>query len=504
MPLGRRVRTSAVVRPESAANRRRELLIAGAGAGIVSKTITAPMDRIRILFQVHRKRLFSLRGFLRRGMDIVRLEGPLGLWRGNLAVVLQVMPYAGVQFMAFDHILWDQLSFVCFGVSLCFNIRIMAFVALVLALPLLAAAGPAGVRGGKAMGAPYPGLSAYDLGTVKFDRVAILSGPGDRGPIRPAMEAALDYIGQARCSVEVPPHTLMLAAVFLRLILIAVAEVQDYLAEAWGKLLFSGLDVAAACLLQGILQHKGSKRISLILLCAWLGFAARDELPVAMLLQTLAFVATNKVLTAQYFVWWLCLVPFVLPKLESRSGLMRSMLVWMAAEVHWLLWAYLLEFRQLPVRPAVWVASCLFLVAHINVLREESSVSLEAHVLRKYAGVIEGPACTGTGSIPAGPVCYGGSILTETFSVHVISHDGDVGIVDMKAVGPQSAECEGAQFQNDNNVISIENDHGCGLTNYEYSVEYCPDQDHLIINLVKPYSVRVVLDSQTCPAAGEV
>eukprot|EP00437_Effrenium_voratum_P018146 CAMPEP_0181445050 /NCGR_PEP_ID=MMETSP1110-20121109/25389_1 /TAXON_ID=174948 /ORGANISM="Symbiodinium sp., Strain CCMP421" /LENGTH=142 /DNA_ID=CAMNT_0023569085 /DNA_START=88 /DNA_END=516 /DNA_ORIENTATION=- len=119
-------------------------------------------------------------------------------------------------------------------------------------------------------------------------------------------------------------------------------------------------------------------------------------------------------------------------------------------------------------------------------------------------GIIEGPACTGTGNIPAGPVCYGGSILTETFSVHVISHDGDVGIVDMKAVGPQSAECEGAQFQNDNNVISIENDHGCGLTNYEYSVEYCPDQDHLIINLVKPYSVRVVLDSQTCPAAGEV
>ena len=51
-----------------------------------------------------------------------------------------------------------------------------------------------------------------------------------------------------------------------------------------------------------------------------------------------------------------------LPSLDSQ--------VWMAAEVHWLLWAYLLEFRQLPVRPAVWVASCLFLLAHINVLCE--------------------------------------------------------------------------------------------------------------------------------------
>ncbi|CAE7176124.1 slc25a42, partial [Symbiodinium pilosum] len=73
----------------------------------------------------------------------------------------------------------------------------------------------------------------------------------------------------------------------------------------------------------------------------------------------------------------------------------------------------------------------------------------------------------------------------------------------MKAEGPQQAECEGAQFQNDGNVITIENDNGCGLTNYEYSAEYCPDQDHLVVNLVKPYQVRMVLDRQACPVAGE-
>ena len=32
-----------------------------------------------------------------------------------------------------------------------------------------------------------------------------------------------------------------------------------------------------------------------------------------------------------------------------------------------------------------------------------------------------------------------------------------------EAEGPQSAECDGAQFQNDANVITIENDHGCNL-----------------------------------------
>eukprot|EP00439_Symbiodinium_sp_Y106_P044321 s448_g5.t1 len=105
--------------------------------------------------------------------------------------------------------------------------------------------------------------------------------------------------------------------------------------------------------------------------------------------------------------------------------------------------------------------------------------------------------CSGEGNLPAGPVCFGGTLLTQTFNIHVVSHDGAVGIVDLKAEGPQSAECDGAQFQNDANVITIENDHGCGLAKYEYT-------DNLVVNLVKPYSIRMVLESQSCPAAGEV
>ena len=31
-------------------------------------------------------------------------------------------------------------------------------------------------------------------------------------------------------------------------------------------------------------------------------------------------------LTAQYFVWWLCLVPVALPRLHDHAGLLRSML----------------------------------------------------------------------------------------------------------------------------------------------------------------------------------
>ena len=71
----------------------------------MSKSTTAPMDRIRMIFQVHRTRSFTLRGFFQRGLDIVRREGVFGLWRSNLAVILQVMPYAGLQFMTFDQLL---------------------------------------------------------------------------------------------------------------------------------------------------------------------------------------------------------------------------------------------------------------------------------------------------------------------------------------------------------------------------------------------------------------
>ncbi|KAL8518205.1 hypothetical protein ACS0TY_009540 [Phlomoides rotata] len=99
------------------------------------------------------------------------------------------------------------------------------------------------------------------------------------------------------------------------------------------------------------------------------------DLPFCLFLQTLAFVAFNKVITAQYFVWFLCLLPLILPwsnmKLKWKGVACIS--VWIGAQTHWLMWGYLLEFRGKNVFLQLWLASLLFLAANtfviINVIR---------------------------------------------------------------------------------------------------------------------------------------
>ncbi|KAG0497568.1 hypothetical protein HPP92_002001 [Vanilla planifolia] len=84
----------------------------------------------------------------------------------------------------------------------------------------------------------------------------------------------------------------------------------------------------------------------MVQLCLVLRFAR--DLPFCLLLQTVAFVSFNKVITAQYFVWFFCLLPLVLPwsrmKIKWKGLLCIS--IWMGSQVHWLMWAYLLEFKE--------------------------------------------------------------------------------------------------------------------------------------------------------------
>lgn len=98
-------------------------------------------------------------------------------------------------------------------------------------------------------------------------------------------------------------------------------------------------------------------------------FFAKD-LPFCLFSQTVAFVAFNKVITAQYFVWFFCLLPLILPWTKLRlwwKGLI-CIGIWFAAQVHWLGWAYLLEFKGRNVFIQLWLASIIFLAANTCIL----------------------------------------------------------------------------------------------------------------------------------------
>ena len=125
---------------------------------------------------------------------------------------------------------------------------------------------------------------------------------------------------------------------------------------------------------------------------------------------------------------------------------------------------------------------------------------------------LRGAGCSGEGLLGglspgssettlSAPICYGGQLLLETFSIKVLSFDGKHGVVDMKAVGPQSGECIGSEFQTNDNKVTID-DKGC-LGDSEYEVRYCPDQDHFIVKVEKPVEAEVILASQPCPE-GEI
>ncbi|KAG9391460.1 Mannosyltransferase, DXD [Carpediemonas membranifera] len=85
---------------------------------------------------------------------------------------------------------------------------------------------------------------------------------------------------------------------------------------------------------------------------------------VGAFLLTLAFVAFNKVSTAQYFVWWIAFVPYVYLHLKNFAATLLAFGLWALVFVRWLQVATRLEFHSEPVLAEVWAHSLALFVCY--------------------------------------------------------------------------------------------------------------------------------------------
>ncbi|KAI9890140.1 MAG: GPI mannosyltransferase 1 [Vezdaea aestivalis] len=96
------------------------------------------------------------------------------------------------------------------------------------------------------------------------------------------------------------------------------------------------------------------------------------RLGATMMIQTWAFVAFNKVCTSQYFVWYVCLLPFYLPgSVALRRPVVGVTLLglWLGGQAIWLNAAYQLEFLgKATFVPELWVASLGFFAVNVGIL----------------------------------------------------------------------------------------------------------------------------------------
>lgn len=89
----------------------------------------------------------------------------------------------------------------------------------------------------------------------------------------------------------------------------------------------------------------------------------------SLLTQTIVMVTYNTVLTSQYFVWIICILPLCIwqIKMKKRTAIFL-VLIWFAAQIAWLLPAYFLEFHGQNTFLFVWIQSVSFFCANIAIL----------------------------------------------------------------------------------------------------------------------------------------
>lgn len=100
------------------------------------------------------------------------------------------------------------------------------------------------------------------------------------------------------------------------------------------------------------------------------GGKPRKDLFMSLFVQTVIFVTLNKVITAQYFEWYMCLLPLIVPFFNGffLPTWASIFAIWACSILQWLLPAYLLEFQKWNCFHWVGCSSFAFVLMNLSLL----------------------------------------------------------------------------------------------------------------------------------------
>ena len=126
-------------------------------------------------------------------------------------------------------------------------------------------------------------------------------------------------------------------------------------------------------------------QLFLIVLISFHFCRTRQTIQFAIFLIAFIMVTYNPVITSQYFVWFLSLLPLCINNFRNMT--MKQVIIlpsmWFIGQGMWLLFAYFLEFKGINSFDFIWLASVFFFIINIIIVQilienyDDSSVKLK-------------------------------------------------------------------------------------------------------------------------------